>query len=85
MDVVVVNGGVGCARAREGEKAEEGRGTGKRSRGFQGVCVATSEASRPLRRQASRVEVARACAVPSFSSAYWQEVEDEVAPGGLGR
>ena len=25
------------------------------------------------------MEVARACAVPSFSSAYWQEVEDGAA------
>ena len=27
----------------------------------------------------------RACVVPGFSSAYWQEVEDGAAPGGLGR
>ena len=73
------------AAQRETGEGRSTRESERASRGFQGVCVATPEASRPSRRQASRVEVARACAVPSFSSAYWQEVEDEAAPVRLGR
>ena len=80
----VLVGGDGCTRRPRVRETEEGGGARESARGFQGVCMAMPEASRPSKRQASRVEVARACAVPSFSSAYWQEVEDEAAPGGLG-
>ena len=85
MAALVAIGGDGLARVAaaralggEGGTREEGIGAGLRPR-LLGV------ARRPRGREAGRVEVARACAVPSFSSAYWQEVEDEAAPGGLGR
>ena len=63
MAVVAANGGVGCARAREGEKVEEGNeGEGERE-GVQGVeeeCVATSRASRRRGGEAGRVVAWRA-------------------------
>ena len=70
---------------REGEGGEAGReGSG---RGGPRVCVATPEASRPSRGQASRVEVARACArTAATRPAYWPgEEDDRGGGGGLGR
>ena len=67
-------------RGRGEEWARESeRGTGQR--------VASSREARATRRGSRRWrgDVATACVVPGFSSAYWQEVEDGAAPGGLGR
>ena len=68
------------ARRNRGERRRRVREVGR----VPDVCRRSSVASRWLGEgQAGSCVPARA--VPSFSSAYWQEVEDEAAPGGLGQ
>ena len=65
------------------ERAEKGRSTGERERAVQGGAWHPQGDGREKQEVAE--DVAAACVVPGFSSAYWQEVEDGAAPGGLGR
>ena len=75
---------VALGRERESE-GEERRGLG-RVRGVRGgAWRRAGDPGDERKKQDVAEDVAAACVVPGFSSAYWQEVEDGAAPSGLGR
>ena len=65
----------GCARAREGEKTEEGRGTGESERGPGAACHRLVH--RGGARQAGREEVEASGALASTHLCLLAEVEDD--------
>ena len=60
-------------------------GTGESERGAGRRVASFGRSRRRGEKQEVAEDVAAACVVPGFSSAYWQEVEDGAAPSGLGR
>ena len=68
---------------RELGRGENGHGRVRGKRG--GTWRRAGDPGDEREKQEVAEDVAVACVVPGFSSAYWQEVEDEAAPGGLGR
>ena len=68
---------------RERGRGENGHGRVRGKRG--GAWRHAGDPGDERKKQDVAEDVAAACVVPGFSSAYWQEVEDGAAPGGLGR
>ena len=68
---------------RERGKGENGHGRVRGKRG--GAWRRAGDPGDEREKQEVAEDVAAACVVPGFSPAYWQEVEDGAAPGGLGR